>query len=74
MAAKFNKADILMDKTTKELFYVVRVRGHETMLRNEKNDDVENFANHFVNRVFIKVDPDMVKTLYEDIKDNNVKD
>lgn len=65
MACKFVKNDYLADKCTKELFFVVRVRDKEVMLRNEKDDSVEEVAVHFCNRVYEKVDPATYELLYK---------
>ncbi len=73
MACKWKKNDMLMDKTTKKLFFVVRTKGHKTMLRNEEDDEVEEVANHFANRVYMKVDVDFANTLYGDTEEDKTK-
>lgn len=68
-----HKNDFLMDKVTKQLFFVVSIELHNLILREEKDGDevpVKRMPKHMVNLSMIKVKPDVMKVLYGDKKGN----
>lgn len=66
---KINKNDILMDKVSKQLYFVISIDNHSVMLRLEgdgNNRPIEEKPKHYVNRYLIKVDVATVELLYND--------
>lgn len=61
--------DYLMDKVSKQMFFVVAIYNHAVLLRIEGDGDnrpVEEKPKHYVNKFLIKVNPDTIKLLFED--------
>jgi len=65
VASKFKKNDYIMDKGTKELYFIVKINDQNILVRNESDDSLKEIAHHFSNFAMIKVNPDIVKMLYE---------
>ncbi len=66
-----HKNDILMDKVSKVMYFVVAISMHSLTLRHEGDGDdrpVEDKPKHYVNKYLIKVDPSTVDLLYNDPK------
>jgi hypothetical protein len=65
---EIHKNDILMDKLTKQTYFVIKIGLHTVWLRDEdeKGDDpdVKEMPFHLVNRSLMKVNKDVVKILY----------
>ena len=64
---ELHKNDFLMDKVTKQLFFVIKIDMHNVYLRSEtEGDDVElkKMPKHMVNVSLIKVRPNVMKVLY----------
>lgn len=62
-----HKNDILMDKVSKVMYFVVAISTHSLTLRHEGEGDdrpVEDKPKHYVNKYLIKVDPLTVDLLY----------
>lgn len=67
---KFKKNDYIMNTYTKEIFFVVVVKEHEIILRNEENDNLSQHKIHAINRNCISVDKDTAKILYKKEKNS----
>ena len=71
---ELHKNDFLMDKVTKQLFFVIKIDLHTVWVRVEEEDkpedpdDVElrRVPKHTVNLSMIKVKKDVMKVLYGD--------
>jgi hypothetical protein len=64
-----HKNDFLMDKLTKDMYFIIRITDNDVWLRHEaEGDDVElkQMPKHMVNLSMIKVNPDVIKVLYGD--------
>jgi len=62
-----HKNDFIMDKVTKQLFFIIKIDLHNVFIRAETDgDDVElkKMPKHMVNVSMIKVNPDVMKILY----------
>jgi hypothetical protein len=62
-----HKNDFLMDKVTKQLFFVVSIDLHNVVIREEKDGDdvpLKRMPKHMVNLSMIKVKPNVMKVLY----------
>lgn len=60
--------DFLMDKVSKQMYFVVSIGNHEALLRVEGDGDnrpVEEKPKHYINKYLIKVNPDTMKLLYQ---------
>ena len=71
---EIHKNDFLMDKVTKDMFFVIKIDMHTVWIREEKdaendNPDIFQRPKHLVNRSMIKVNPDVIKVLYGDRAD-----
>lgn len=64
--------DYLMDKVSKQMYFVVSIYAHAVLLRTEGDGDnrpVEEKPKHYINKFLIKVNPETMKLLYQgDIK------
>jgi len=66
-----HKNDFLMDKVTKQLFFVVSIDMHNVVIRTEVEGDdapLRRMPKHMINSVMIKVNPNVMKVLYGDKK------
>ena len=67
--------DTLMDKISKQQYFVVSIYNHAVLLRTEGDGDnrpVEEKPKHYVNKYLIKVNPETIKLLFEgDVKDKS---
>lgn len=70
--------DYLMDKVSKQMFFVVSIYTHAVLLRTEGDGDnrpVEEKPKHYVNKFLIKVNPETMKLLYQgEIKKDDSED
>lgn len=71
--------DYLMDKVSKQMYFVVSIGNHELVLRVEGEGDnrpIEEKPKHYVNKYLIKVNPETIKLLFEGEvkKDSNESD
>lgn len=66
MACKFKKNDYIMDVGSKEIFFVVNTLNDVVLVRNEKDDTVQELAESFVNRFCTQVDLETATLLYKD--------
>lgn len=60
--------DFLMDKVSKQMYFVVSIGNHEALLRLEGDGDnrpVEEKPKHYINKFLIKVNPETIKLLYQ---------
>lgn len=60
--------DYVMDKVSKQMFFVVAIYNHAVLLRTEGDGDnrpVEEKPKHYVNKYLIKVNPETMKLLYQ---------
>lgn len=60
--------DTVMDKVSKQLYFVVSISTHSVLLRVEGEGDnrpVEDKPKHYVNKYLIKINPETYKLLYE---------
>jgi hypothetical protein len=68
-----HKNDFLMDKVTKQLFFVVSIDLHNVVIREEKEGDnvpLKRMPKHMVNVSMIKVNPNAMRILYGDKSGN----
>lgn len=64
---ELNKNDFLMDKVTKDLYFVISIDLHNVVLRIEKDGNdvpLKKMPKHMVNLSMMKVKPDIFKVLY----------
>jgi hypothetical protein len=72
-----HKNDFLMDRVTKQLYFVVSIDLHNVIIREEKDGDeafLKKMPKHMINKVMIKVNPNVMKVLYGDKKGNITTD
>lgn len=71
---ELNKNDFLMDKVTKDLYWVITIDLHNVVLRLEKEGNdvpLKKMPKHMINLSMMKVKPDVFKVLYGN-KDGSV--
>lgn len=59
--------DYLLDRVSKQLYFVVSIGNHDAVLRLEGDGDnrpVEEKPKHYINKYLIKVNPETYKLLY----------
>ena len=64
---ELHKNDFLMDKVTKQLFFVVSIDMHNVVIRTEVDGDdapLRRMPKHMINVSMIKVKPNVMKVLY----------
>lgn len=64
---ELNKNDFLMDKVTKDLYWVITIDLHNVVLRLEKEGNdvpLKKMPKHMINLSMMKVKPDVFKVLY----------
>ena len=64
---ELNKNDFLMDKVTKDLYFVIAIDLHNVVLRLEKEGNdvpLKKMPKHMVNLSMVRVKPDIFKVLY----------
>ncbi len=71
MACKFKKNDYIMDIGSKDIYFVINTLNEQVLVRREKDDEVEQFAESFVNRFCTTVDLETATLLYKD--DSQIK-
>ncbi len=72
---KIKADDFVMNRQTNKLFFVVIVQKSKVLLRNEETKETVEFVDQsFFNKFMFRVDPDMAKLLYEDMKKNANKE
>ena len=62
-----HKNDFLMDKVTKQLYFVVSIEMHNVVIRTETEGDeaeLRRMPKHMVNNSMIKVNPNVMRVLY----------
>lgn len=60
--------DYLMDKVSKQMYFVVAIALHDVILRVEGEGDnrpIEEKNKQYVNKYLIKVNPETMKLLYQ---------
>lgn len=70
-----NINDYLMDKVSKQIYFVVTMSLHDVLLRLEGDGNerpVEEKPKHYVNKYLIKVNPETVKLLYNKSENDKV--
>lgn len=68
---ELHKNDFLMDKVTKQLYFVVSIEMHNVVIREETDGDeavLKRMPKHMVNNVMIKVNVNVMKVLFGDKK------
>jgi hypothetical protein len=74
---ELHKNEFLMDKVTKQLYFVVSIDLHNVVIREEVDGDdapLKRMPKHLVNASMIKVNVDAVKILFGDKKGEIAKD